>query len=71
MEVFVLLVLALLIAATWGVYRIAVVTKEAPREPANQRDEHGHAARGRHEVLDGSSTPLSNLFEMLAILGSA
>jgi Na+-transporting methylmalonyl-CoA/oxaloacetate decarboxylase gamma subunit len=27
MEAFVLLVLALLVAATWGVYRIAVVTK--------------------------------------------
>jgi len=28
MEAFVLLVLALLLAATWGVYRLAVVTKE-------------------------------------------
>jgi hypothetical protein len=31
MEAFVLLVVALLIAATWGVYRIAVVTKETRR----------------------------------------
>ena len=31
MEGFVLLVLALLIAATWAVYRIAVVTKETRR----------------------------------------
>ena len=31
MEAFVLLVFALLLAATWGVYRIAVVTKEARR----------------------------------------
>ena len=28
MEAFVLFVLALLVVATWGVYRIAVVTKE-------------------------------------------
>jgi hypothetical protein len=31
MEAFVLLVLALLLAATWGLYRIAVVTKETRR----------------------------------------
>jgi len=31
MEAFVLLVLALLVAATWSIYRIAVVTKEARR----------------------------------------
>jgi hypothetical protein len=31
MEAFVLLVLTALMAATWGVYRIAVVTKETRR----------------------------------------
>ena len=31
MEAFMLLVLALLIAATWGLYRIALVTKETRR----------------------------------------
>ena len=31
MEAFVLVVLALLLAATWGVYRLAVVTKETRR----------------------------------------
>jgi hypothetical protein len=31
MEVFFLLVLALLLAATWGLYLIAVVTKEPRR----------------------------------------
>jgi hypothetical protein len=31
MEPFVLLVLALLVAATWALYRIAVVTKETRR----------------------------------------
>ena len=31
MEAFVLFVLALLIAATWGLYRLAVVTKETRR----------------------------------------
>ena len=31
MEAFVFLVLALLLAATWAVYRIAVVTKETRR----------------------------------------
>jgi hypothetical protein len=31
MEAFVLLVLALLIVATWGIYRVAVVTKDARR----------------------------------------
>lgn len=31
MEAFVLLVLALLLASTWAVYRIAVVTKETRR----------------------------------------
>jgi len=31
MEAFVLLVLALLLATTWGIYRISVVTKEARR----------------------------------------
>lgn len=31
MEAFILLVLALLMAATWGLYRIAVVTKETRR----------------------------------------
>jgi hypothetical protein len=31
MEAFVLLVLALLLALTWGVYRIAVATRETRR----------------------------------------
>jgi hypothetical protein len=31
MELFVLLVVVLLVAATWGVYRIVVVTKDARR----------------------------------------
>jgi hypothetical protein len=31
MEGFILLVVALLVAATWGLYRIAVVTKETRR----------------------------------------
>ncbi len=31
MEAFVLLVLAGLVAATWGIYRIAVVTKQTRR----------------------------------------
>jgi len=31
MEAFVLFVLALLVAATWGLYRIAVATKETRR----------------------------------------
>lgn len=31
MEMFVLLVVVLLMAATWGIYRVAVATKEKPR----------------------------------------
>jgi hypothetical protein len=31
MEMFILLVVVLLMAATWGIYRVAVVTKDKPR----------------------------------------